>query len=89
MSGKPFALEILTPRRVVFRGEVVSLVAPGELGYLGVLANHAPLVTTLTAGTITYRDLSSTPHVLQASGSGFLEVFKNQATLLIDEVAAA
>lgn len=89
MSGKPFQLEILTPRRIVFRGGVVSLVVPAELGYLGVLAHHAPLVTTLTAGKITYRNETGSTKILQAIGSGFLEVFKNQATLLIDEVAEA
>ena len=38
----PFEMEILTPNRRVFKGPVTSLVAPGEIGYLGVLANHAP-----------------------------------------------
>lgn len=88
MMDKNFTLEILTPRKVVFRGEVVSLIAPGELGYLGVLANHAPLVTTLTAGKITLRDSSGTSRVLQSRGSGFLEVFHNRATVLMDEVTA-
>ena len=87
MSGKPFSLEILTPRRVVFRGEVVSLVAPAETGYLGVLAHHAPLVTTLASGALTVRNTSGAVKVLQAKGPGFLEVFKNQATVLIDEAA--
>ena len=86
---KPFSLEILTPRRVIFRGEVVSLMAPGALGCLGVWANHAPLVTTLTAGKITARSASGAVKILQARGSGFLEVFKNQATVLIDEVDEA
>ncbi len=67
----------------------MALVAPAELGYLGVLANHAPLATTLTAGKITYRDSSGASKTLQAAGSGFLEVFKNQATILIDETAEA
>ena len=89
MTGKPFQLEILTPRRIVFRGEVVSLVAPAAEGYLGVLAHHAPLIATLTSGKISYRDPSGTPRVLQATGSGFLEVFQNRATLLMDEVAEA
>ena len=86
MMNKTFSLEILTTRHTIFRGEVVSLVAPGALGCLGVWAHHAPLVTTLTAGKITARDASGAVRVLQAKGSGFLEVFKNQATVLIDEV---
>lgn len=87
MSDKAFNLEILTPRKKVFRGAVTSLVAPGEMGYLGIWAHHAPLVTTLTAGKITTRDASGSLKTLQVAGSGFLEVFQNQATILIDEVS--
>ena len=85
--GKTFTLEILTPRRTVFAGQVSSLVAPGTLGYLGVLANHAPLVTTLESGKVTYRDPAGSLATLQLLGSGFLEVFHNQVTLLADEIA--
>ena len=82
-----FKLEILTPRKRVFTGEVASLVAPGELGYLGVLANHAPLVTTLVPGKVTLRDAAGGTQVFQSSGEGLLEVYHNQVTLLLDAVA--
>lgn len=82
-----FALEILTPRRTVFTGTVTSLVAPGALGCLGVLANHAPLITKLDSGKVTFRDPSGNTTTLRLSGSGFLEVFHNQVILLADEVA--
>ena len=89
MAEKPFSLEILTPRRIVFNGEVVSLTAPGTLGYLGVLANHAPLVTTLVPGKVIYRDPSGHTAILQSIGTGLLEVYKNRATLLADEIGGA
>lgn len=87
MDEKIFTLEILTPRRTVFTGPVTSLVAPGALGYLGVLAHHAPLITTLVPGKITFRDADGKTSSLQSQKGGLLEVFHNQATLLADEVA--
>ena len=85
----PFEMEILTPNRRVFKGQVTSLVAPGEIGYLGVLANHAPLVTTLVPGKVVYRDPAGSPTTLWVKGKGLLEVYKNHATVLTEEVSAA
>ena len=82
-----FSLEILTPKRKVFSGQVASLVAPGELGYLGILSNHAPLVTTLVPGKVTFRDPAGGTQVLQSTGDGLLEVHHNQVLLLLDGVA--
>jgi len=47
-----FKLEILTPNGLIFNGEVVSVVLPGEEGEFGVLAHHASLTTLLEAGVI-------------------------------------
>ena len=84
---KSFTLEILTSQRAVFKGSVTSLVAPAALGYFGVLANHAPLTTTLTPGKITWRDASGQAATLRCAGAGFLQVHHNQVTLLADEIA--
>ncbi|MBI3333232.1 MAG: F0F1 ATP synthase subunit epsilon [Candidatus Omnitrophica bacterium] len=86
MADKGFALEILTPEKTVFSAEVISLIAPAAAGYLGVLANHAPLVATLTPGKIICRDPGGTPRTLHSTGSGFLEVHHNRATILLDEI---
>ncbi len=83
-----FKLEILTPRKRIFSGPVTSLVAPGGLGYLGILSNHAPLVTTLVPGKVTFREpAGGAPRVMQSAGEGLLEVQHNQALLLLDDVA--
>ena len=87
MSDKVFRLEILTPQKTVFTGMVTSLVAPGTIGYLGVLANHAPLMTTLVPGTVTFRDPAGATQKLQSTGGGFLDVAKNRATILADSIA--
>ena len=84
---KAFQLEILTPRKRLFSGSVTSLVAPGALGYLGVLANHAPLVSTLVAGKVVYRGPSGSATALQSAGTGLLEVNHNKVTLLLDALS--
>ena len=48
-------LEVVTPEGLLLREEVDDVVAPGELGYFGVLPGHTPFLTTLGAGEITYR----------------------------------
>lgn len=79
-----FHVQIFTQEKMLFEGEVSSLVAPGAEGYLGVLAHHAPLVTTLGDGTLTLRQAKEITEY-QISG-GFLEVHDNQATILADRL---
>lgn len=80
-----FRLSIVTPEKVFFEADVASLVVPGTEGYLGVLSNHAPLITALQPGEITYKDNENRANYLAVSG-GFLEVSGNVATLLADAV---
>jgi F-type H+-transporting ATPase subunit epsilon len=83
-----FRLSIVTPEKVFYEDNVISLIVPGTEGYLGVLSHHAPLITALKPGKIEFRDASDYMHVLAVSG-GFLEVSGNQATLLADAVERA
>jgi F-type H+-transporting ATPase subunit epsilon len=84
MAERTFTLEIVTPDRVVASDdEVVSLVAPGAVGYLGVLASHAPLMTELTVGEITVRR-SNGEELHIAASQGFMEVAENKVTILAD-----
>ena len=82
-----FLLKIVTPNEVAFEGKTTSVVAPGTLGYLGILRDHAPLVTTLEKGNLTYKDETGAVHAFQIEG-GFLEVLKNQVLVLVDKVFA-
>ena len=77
-----FTLTIVTAERQVFSEEVDSLVAPGIDGQLGILPNHAPLMTQLKPGEMTVRT-GSDAHVLAVTG-GFLEVLNNKVTILAD-----
>jgi len=78
-----FQLQIITPERRVFDRTVMSLVAPGGLGYLGVLAYHAPLLTTLVRGELRVTEAPGREFVYEIDG-GFLEVSSNVATVLAD-----
>jgi F-type H+-transporting ATPase subunit epsilon len=80
-----YTLTIVTPERVVFEDKVSSLVAPGSEGYLGVLTDHAPLITALVPGKLTVKDKEGKEQIFSVSG-GFLEVSNNIATILADAV---
>ncbi len=84
-----FTLNIVTPSKVIHEGQSSSLVAPSELGYLGVLVDHAPLVTNVVSGRITTRDPSGKNIQWDYQGTGFLEVLNNTVTLLLDQVPAS
>ena len=84
-----FHLQIISPQRVEFEGDVESLVAPGEDGYLGVLSSHAPLLTTLKDGSLTFRAHGGGggQERYQVSGGGFLEVHRNKVIVLANQVS--
>ena len=77
-----FTLTIVTAESQVFSEEVDMLIAPGIEGQLGILPNHAPLMTQLQPGEMTIR-FGSDESVLAVTG-GFLEVLNNQVTILAD-----
>lgn len=80
-----YRLNIVTPETIFYEGEVVSLIAPGSEGYLGVLTDHAPLITALVPGKLTVKDQKDQEAIF-ALGGGFMEVFKNQVTILAHSV---
>ncbi|MBI2496224.1 MAG: ATP synthase F1 subunit epsilon [Candidatus Omnitrophica bacterium] len=80
------ALRVLTSEGLVLEEEAVSVIAPGEPGYLGMLRNHAPLVTTLQPGKLTWRRPSGERRIARI-GSGLLEVQRNRVTILTDAVS--
>ncbi|MBP7055909.1 MAG: F0F1 ATP synthase subunit epsilon [Candidatus Omnitrophica bacterium] len=82
-----FNVSIVTPESIAYQGRAVSLIAPAEFGYMGVLANHAPLVAKLVRGTITLMEPSGDKKKFGCTGDGFLEVVKNNATLLLDTIS--
>ncbi|NLI15353.1 MAG: F0F1 ATP synthase subunit epsilon [candidate division Zixibacteria bacterium] len=80
-----FKLSAVTPEKIVFEQDVSSIVAPGALGYLGILTDHAPLITPLVIGRLEVKDISGKESIFFISG-GFLEVSNNIATILADAI---
>ncbi|MFH1190407.1 MAG: F0F1 ATP synthase subunit epsilon [Candidatus Omnitrophota bacterium] len=79
-----FHLTASSGDKKIFEGDLQSMTAPGEIGYLGILANHAPLMTTLVPGRITVRDASGAVKSFESISRGFLEVLDNKVTILLD-----
>lgn len=81
MAGH-LTLEIATPMRLTVSETVDEVVAPGIEGYFGVLPGHAPFLTTLGIGEITYRKGRDEFHV--AVAGGFAEVRNDKVIILAD-----
>ena len=78
----PMQLQIITAEREVFSGEVDTLVAPGIEGQLGILPNHAPLVTILQPGELMVRAEGEQSYL--ALSGGYMEVLGNRVIILAD-----
>jgi len=82
MAGT-FHLQVVTPEREIFSGDVDQVVLPGAESSFGVLRNHAPLIAALQAGVVRYFDAENREHNL-VIGGGFFQVSDNQAMILAD-----
>ncbi|MDD2443685.1 MAG: F0F1 ATP synthase subunit epsilon [Desulfotomaculaceae bacterium] len=80
MSEKKQRLEIVTPQRKVFSEDVKFLVAPGTEGELGILPEHAPLITSLNIGIMRVQQDSDFIKVFISGG--FMEVRNSKVTIL-------
>src|ERR1051326_4761488 len=77
-----FQLEIVTPKKKVVETAAAEVQIPGKNGYLGILPGHAPMITELSVGEITYRENSTEQHL--AVAWGFAEVLPNKVTILAE-----
>ena len=75
-------LEVVTPKGPIVSEEVDIVTAPGFAGEFGVLANHAPFLSTIKIGTLRYKK-DGTEEELMVSG-GFCEVSNNKITFLVE-----
>lgn len=74
-------LNILSAEQKIFEGTIHSITLPGELGPFQILKNHAPLVSNLIKGKVTY--VQGTTHHNIMIKEGMVKVENNQVTLLI------
>lgn len=77
-------LEIVTPEQLVFSGEVSLVTVPGTSGRFTILKNHAPIISSLTKGIITYRVKDVDSHL--TIEDGFVEVSKNVISIAVEGV---
>lgn len=82
-----FQLEIVTPEKLVVRDTADEVQIPGRNGYIGVLPGHAPLITELGSGEISYRSNGQLHRFSMAWG--FAEVLPDKVTVLAETVERA
>ena len=75
-------LRIVSPERIVFTGEVDSVLVRGTVGPFEILDNHAPIISTLSEGKVAY-NIKGAKTELQIVG-GFVEVKKNLVSLCVE-----
>ena len=77
-----FQLEIVTPEKKVVDTAAEEIQSPGKNGYLGVLPGHAPLITELAVGEVTFRAAAKQERL--AVAWGFAEVLPDKVTILAE-----
>jgi F-type H+-transporting ATPase subunit epsilon len=82
-----FQLEIVTPEKLVVKDSAEEAQIPATTGYIGVLPGHAPLITELGAGEISYRSGGQVHRF--ATAWGFAEVLPDKVTILAETVERA
>src|SRR3954462_2985185 len=82
-----FEFEIVTPEKLVVRDVAEEMQIPGKNGELGILPGHAPLITELAVGEITYKSGARTQHI--AVAWGFAEVLPDKVTILAETAEKA
>lgn len=75
-------LKIVSPEKVVFSGDVERVTVPGTAGEFEILVNHAPIISSLERGTVTYQSEEGLQS-LQVQG-GFVSVKKNEVNVCVE-----
>lgn len=76
-------LEIITPDKNIFKGEIQSITVPGKKGSFMVLKNHAPIISTLDEGKIVYMTRDYKEETVAING-GVIEVKDNEVIVLAE-----
>ncbi len=82
--AKTFNVVIVTPDETSYEGEAISATIPGLAGYIGIWANHAPLVAAVVPGVVMLKKDDLGSELRMAVGAGFVEVSDNVVNLMVD-----
>ena len=74
-------LEILTPEKEIFKGDIKSVTLPGTLGEFQILNQHAPIISTLTNGSIKIVNVKNEKNIFDING-GVVEMLNNKIIVL-------
>ena len=75
-------LEIISPDKVIYSGEVQSVRLPGKDGYFEILTEHAPIISLLKEGEVKLVDQKGSTEIFKTN-KGFVEVVDNTITVLV------
>lgn len=81
-----YKLEVITPQGIAYSGDVQHTLLPAETGFVGVLAHHAPYVTSSPGGRLEIREADGTEKKFKV-GLGFFEVAHDKATFLAQSLS--
>jgi F-type H+-transporting ATPase subunit epsilon len=81
-----YQLQVITPQGLAYSGEVIHSLVPAETGFVGILANHAPFVTSSAGGRLEVREKNGQSKTFQV-GEGFFEVAQNKAIFLTRSIS--
>ena len=87
--AKSFKVMIVTPDKTAYEGDAVSATIPGLAGYMGIWANHAPIVAAVVPGVVQLKTDDAGNEVHFSVGTGFVEVSDNVVNLMTDTCEAA
>lgn len=76
-------IEIITPEKLLFAGEIKLVKLPGTLGSFEIMENHAPIISTLTKGKIKVKDKNGILTYFEING-GLIEASNNQINVLVE-----
>jgi F-type H+-transporting ATPase subunit epsilon len=75
-------IEIISPEKIIYSGEADSVTLPGTAGLFSILNHHAPIVSVLKKGTLTYKTGGS--EKTMEINSGFAEVKQNIVSVCVE-----
>jgi F-type H+-transporting ATPase subunit epsilon len=82
--AKSFKVVIVTPDKTAYEGDAISATIPGLAGYIGVWANHAPLVGAVAPGLVELKIDEAGSEKYFSVGTGFVEISDNMVNLMTD-----
>ncbi len=88
-TGKTFDLSLVTPDGAAYEGQAELLIVPGQIGDIGILARHAPLIATLRAGSTRVHPGGGADVLEFATGPGFFQMLNDRAIALVDDAVDA